>query len=175
VNGQEAMPALAKPTSLEKINLDADLVAIGRPLRSTKSKQQNKLDSYVFDDVAAATESVQSEFEILASIKGMASKEIRVQHRIFRTSPNAVDDRVSLVHFNSGKLSLSLDDANIQFDATYLLFLKKLPNGDFEPVTGQTEASSSIFLVAPTVAQFGQSIGQMAPQAKKNAVEPDRR
>lgn len=170
LSGQDSMETSKSPPTIDQIQTQSDLVIIGELVASSRLQPDLGIpNSSVLKEVREALAWIRSEISITAVLKGSADKKIGLQHYVFKSIPNGTDTRVNLVHFRRGKQQVSIEDTNITFNTKYLIFLRKLPNGDYEPTTGQLNANQSVYHLVPSITQFGQSNVDVGVLSKNSA------
>ena len=102
----------------------ADLVAIGRPISTTETKEESNL-SDIFPNVAVV--GLSTNFELGLVMKGENSTRKIVLHH-YRVRDSEI--------LENGPFLAAFDPKQ---NASFLLFLKREADGRYAPVTGQTD------------------------------------
>lgn len=138
-----------RPWSYAELTAAADVVVIGKPLSNNDAND-------VFQDEPGGYIGVNTEFHVEDTIKGtVAAEKLTVLH--FKHNPSVgYSDGMLIVNFILKEITM---DARFQGlgkvptplatrieipPPEYLLFLKRISNGRYEPVTGQMNARLSV-------------------------------
>lgn len=144
------VPAWDYATLAEK----SDLVVIAKAVETTDSTEtwkgpETPPQNTIF---AAVATTFQPEFIIKSSLKNQKVAKIELVHFEMRVMDPAkmfgYANGHSFVRFETKPYEIELRDAEgsrgCTYAPTYLLFLHQRPDGKFEPVTGQYDASCSV-------------------------------
>ena len=128
----------------ETLVAQSDVVAILEPIANTAAKDQlteGERSSTDFD----ATE---TRFKVLAVFRGEVAKEITLLHFSYSSRVGVVINGASFVRFEVPEKRYPEDNGDAG-NYTWLAFLKKRPDGRFEPATGQYDSNYSFRAMRP--------------------------
>jgi hypothetical protein len=84
-------------------------------------------------------------FKVKLVLKGSEpTEEIRVLHFRFLSLRRGIINGPNFVHFATQPVDLSFNDQRTSAKPRYLLFLKKMADGRYEPVSGQIDPDDSV-------------------------------
>jgi hypothetical protein len=143
-----AQTANARPIPLwpyDQLFRESNLAVIAEAVRSQTSKD-------VFPDAnpwQLKMEGIVTVFRVELVLKGKeAAKEIRVLHFKIGQLPKdhifVINDGPCFVKFATDNVELTSKDLHVTQKPNYLLFLKKMADGRYEAVTGQTDPEFSV-------------------------------
>ena len=122
--------------SYEQIHDKSDLVVIARPISSTPLEEKTTLPNIA---PAIHVVGIQTRFEVRLVLKGYAkTKTICLHHYAFQNPSDAqLGGAPELVSFDP------------KHPACYLMFLRQVGAGRFEPTTGQTDPAADCIMKLP--------------------------
>ena len=122
----------------------ADLIIIGAPTKVTLTEESEPVK---FDDLphpnATMAKVTKTEFSVQAILKGTPNGKIVLRHHRIPENVEYGSKDGAVFHFN-GPRYLSFDPKK---NTCYLMFLRRLPNGEYEAVAGQVDPVFSIKLL----------------------------
>ena len=123
----------------ERLFRESNLVVIGEAEKSQASKD-------TFPDKnpwGVRIEGIVTVFKVKLILKGSESaQEIRLLH--FKGGVLWISNTPTFVKFATGPVELSSKTGGLRQKPNYLLFLKKMGDGRYEPITGQTDPAFSV-------------------------------
>lgn len=131
----------------EKIQDESDLIIIGKVFKASPSNE--KIDM-MQQGIKGYLDGIDTVFDVQLIIKGKPDKQIAVRTYALKIQAERfidaiVEDGPATVAFRSVGKSIKIDDVPKYFLApSYLLYLKKLKDGRYDPVTGHYDPRPSI-------------------------------
>ncbi len=112
----------------------ADAIVVAEPISTTSTAEKTELSENISPPVAVV--GVETEFNVLAVLKGMVEKKEFVLHH-YKLPPDVgvIINGPLLIDFPA--------ESNVR--SHYLMFSKRASDGRFEPVSGQVDPIDSIY------------------------------
>lgn len=143
--GQAEAREILVPSYQEMLS-KSDLVVIANPISKTKDTKEEGFLPGIFLQEEDGKQSrikaigVETEFAVLAVLKGDATMKRFTLHHYREAQPSQA---------LNGPFLVSFDPSNMSRRRSYLLFLVREPDGRFAPMSGQTDPGMKAIIPVP--------------------------
>ena len=120
---------------------NADLIIIATPTKVTNTEETEpvKFDALPDPDPTMA-KVTKTEFSVQASLKGQSDRQIILRHHRIPENLKEASKEAGVFLYN-GPVYLTFDPKKKD---CFLMFLRRLPSGEYEPISGQVDPRFSI-------------------------------